>query len=178
MKINIILLALICIIAGTYTYWMSHSDKPVFTPINDQIKTTAEDYAIAPNFTYTALSSDESTLYALKGQKVIIHFWATWCAPCLVELPEIISYAAAHPDIKILAISSDENIDAITRFVGTKITKDLPNNFVIIHDPRKDITLDLFQTTKLPESFILDKNMAITRKIIGAFDAWNSESLF
>jgi thiol-disulfide isomerase/thioredoxin len=119
------------------------------------------------------LNGYKGSLHDHMGRTTLLHFWATWCAPCLVELPELIELASKQPNIVILAISTDQKTSEITRFIK-KTGKTIPKNFIIITDPDKSITQDHFQTFKLPETYILSPQLAIHKKIIGANDQWTS----
>ncbi len=116
-------------------------------------------------------SFDGQQLHDIQADKIIIHFWATWCAPCVVEFPELIALANQDTDVKILAFSSDRNQQSIDRFID-KYNLDIPDNFQIILDDKQTITRDLFSVFQLPESFIVDKNFILQNHIVGAYQGW------
>lgn len=119
---------------------------------------------------------NDDTLYNYKGQTVIIHFWASWCAPCVVEFPELIALANARNNVTILAFSSDRDQKMIDQFI-IRNQFILPDNFKIIHDKNQDITEDKFSVFALPESFILKPNMTLDDHIIGAYIGWGHLNL-
>jgi len=112
-------------------------------------------------------------LYDYKGQTIIIHFWASWCAPCVVEFPELIALANKRDDVTILAFSSDRNEKLIDRFLD-RHKFDIPDNFKIIFDEGQDITKDKFSVFRLPESFIVSPDMILDDHIVGAFTGWEN----
>lgn len=61
----------------------------------------------APDFTLQTLEGETVQLSSLKGQTVVLNFWATWCGPCRVEIPQFSSFADANPDIPVLGIATD-----------------------------------------------------------------------
>ena len=73
----------------------------------------------APDFTV----SDGTTSVHLanyRGKVVLLNFWATWCQPCLVELPSLLQLHHDQPNLVILAVSIDEDPDAYTRFIARR----------------------------------------------------------
>ena len=79
-------------------------------------------------------------------------------------------------DLTIIAVSTNANKADIVRFLK-KIKTPLPENFIIVWDEHKEIAQDLFQTIRLPETFILSPGLLLEEKIIGASDKWNSEAM-
>ena len=61
----------------------------------------------APDFTLQTLDGGAVQLSSLQGQTVVLNFWATWCGPCRVEIPQFASFAEANPDIPVLGIATD-----------------------------------------------------------------------
>lgn len=131
----------------------------------------------APDFNYQTIYGEQGFLYDHQGKKIILHFWATWCAPCIVEFPELIELGQKHPEkLEILAVSIDKNAKDIKKFLSqNKIS--LPKNIVMIHDPSQNITKNTYSVQKFPESFLLDINLHIQKRIIGANQNWASTKL-
>lgn len=93
---------------------------------------------------------------ALKGrQMVIIHLWASWCGPCVNEVPELIAYSNKNPDIKFVIISLDQNQDDIAKFL-----KSFPefnsDRYIKIWDD-SSVLSKFLDADRLPMSFILRK---------------------
>ena len=61
----------------------------------------------APDFALPDLDGQVVTLSALRGQTVVLNFWATWCGPCRVEIPTFSDFADAHPEIPVLGVAAD-----------------------------------------------------------------------
>ncbi len=70
----------------------------------------------APDFT---ISDGTTTVHlaSYRGRVVLLNFWATWCAPCVEEMPSLLELHHDRPDLAILAVSIDENPDAYSRFL-------------------------------------------------------------
>jgi thiol-disulfide isomerase/thioredoxin len=163
---NLIAALAVIIFAGLLTFGLNH-----------YFKTNKGDFFIlekgqaVPDFSFKTMDGETHTLYNFQGKKTIIHFWATWCAPCIVEFPELIAMANKNPDTIILAFSSDRNPAVIDRFFD-KHDFNIPANFKIIHDGDQSITEGKFSVFALPESFILNTNMTLEDHIVGAYMGW------
>ena len=72
--------------------------------------------AFAPDFSAPTLDGSLQ-LTKLRGQPAVINFWATWCAPCRVEMPELQAFHAAHPKIAVLAVNLGERRDLVVDWV-------------------------------------------------------------
>jgi peroxiredoxin len=111
-------------------------------------------------------SGDTVDVRDYRGQVVLLNLWATWCAPCLEEMPSMERlYEELGPEgLKVVAISIDQAIDAdaVRRW-----TDERGFRFTILHD-RSGRIQQTYQTTGTPESFVLDRNGVIVKKVIGA----------
>jgi len=123
----------------------------------------------APDFTV----SDGSTTVHLAGYQghiVLLNFWATWCAPCVEEMPSLLELHHERPDLAILAVSVDEDAFAYTRFL-------LRNHvdLITVRDPAEKAAR-LYHTDGWPETYIIDRKGIIRRKVVGPTD-WNSPEI-
>ena len=125
----------------------------------------------APDFRATDLSNDSvRTLADYRGQVVLLNIWATWCQPCRVEMPSMERlYQEFGPQgLKVVAISIDEvDADVIREFA-----RERGLTFQVLHDPTREIERT-YQTTGVPESFVLNRDGTIVRKVIGAAE-WDA----
>ena len=125
----------------------------------------------APAFEATDLRTNQPvTLADYRGQVVLINVWATWCAPCRLEMPsmERLHKKLAGTDFRILAVSIDEEgPETVMKFAN-----DLGVTFDILHD-RTGAIQQIYQTTGVPENFVVDKDGVIVKKVIGAAE-WDS----
>ena len=128
----------------------------------------------APPFEASTLDAQpvSRTLDDYRGKVVILNIWATWCGPCIVEMPtlEALHQAFKDTDLRIVAVSIDqaETDHAIREFVDR-----LGVTFEVVHDPEGDITRD-YQAMGYPATFVIGRDGIIRKKVIGAAD-WNSE---
>jgi peroxiredoxin len=126
----------------------------------------------APDFRAVDLASGDtvSLRERYRGYVTLLNIWATWCAPCRVEMPGMEqAYQALAPDgFRIAAVSIDEgNADDVRAF-----GQELGLSFDLLQD-RDTRVMQIYQTTGVPESFLLDRNGIIVKRIIGPHD-WNS----
>ncbi len=160
---NLILASCVVIFAAIVTFGLDH-----------YFKTNRGDFFVleqgqaVPDFTFETIDGDTYSLSDFSNQTILIHFWASWCAPCVVEFPELVELAKKRDNVTILAFSSDRTKAAIDRF----IEQDLPDNFKIIHDKDQTITEGKFSVFRLPETYILKPNMIMNRHIAGAYKGW------
>ena len=108
------------------------------------------------NFTLTDLNGKSWTLKDLKGQVVMVNFWATWCPPCQKEMPDLEALYNQYKDagFVILAISQDDETDEakVAPFIAEhKVT------YPIFLDPTAKMG-KLFEVNGIPKSFVYDRN--------------------
>ena len=118
----------------------------------------------APNFTLPDLDGKMINLADYKGKVVLLNIWATWCAPCVKEMPSMEKLYQELKDegLEILAVSIDETgSEAVRPFMEKHKL-----NFPALTDTEGK-TKTLYQTTGVPESFIIDRDGIIVEKIIG-----------
>jgi peroxiredoxin len=119
--------------------------------------------APAPDFTLKDLSGNDVALSNHKGHVVLINFWATWCGPCLVEMPAIERRYEALKDkgFVVLAVDDDEAITEVSAF-----THELDLTFPVLLDPGAMVN-DLYRVRGLPTSFVVDREGVIRQLHIG-----------
>ncbi len=119
---------------------------------------------------FTVQDSDHQvSLNQYRGQVVIVNFWATWCPPCTEELPSLMSMQdrLRSKGVVVLGVSIDVDEDAYHRFVKQRNV-----NFVTVRDP-KQIVAGMYGTSGWPESYIIDRQGVLRRKIVGPIN-WDS----
>ena len=121
----------------------------------------------APDFVLESLTGDSLSLRDLRGKVVFLHFWATWCPPCLVELPGLTRFVETLDTgtYALLAVCVDnENPARISEFLGGWGT-DVP----VFLDPGGELARK-YGTLRYPETYVLDREGVVCRKVIGAGD--------
>ncbi len=119
----------------------------------------------APDFTVQD-SQNKITLSQYRGQVVVLNFWATWCPPCVEEMPSLVEMQRRMKakGVTVLAVSVDVDEGAYKQFV-----KDHNVNLLTVRDPDQKSN-SLYGTAKFPETYIIDRNGVMRRKFIGAVD--------
>ena len=127
--------------------------------------------APAPEFSALTVPDSGSeavakTLASYRGKPVLLNIWATWCAPCRSEMPRIerLNRELGPEGLAIVAISIDNPgmTDAIREFRG-----EMELTFEILHDESGKIR-DTYQTSGVPETFLIDRQGVVRRRLIGA----------
>jgi peroxiredoxin len=129
-----------------------------------KIGTTAPDFTVSDGQKTVQLSQ-------LRGKPVLLNFWATWCPPCVQEVPALVQLQQQMGDkVTILAVSMDVDEDAYKSFTAKRMP-----GVLTVRDPDHKSSA-LYGTFAFPETFLIDKEGKIQRKFIGAVD-WNSPEM-
>jgi thiol-disulfide isomerase/thioredoxin len=108
-------------------------------------------------------------LAKLRGHVVVLNFWASWCPPCLEELPSLEAMQHELPQVQVLAVSTDEDRAAYQAFL-TQHHVDL----LTVQDAAQTSNA-LYGTFRYPETYIIDKQGVVRRKLIGPQDFSSAE---
>ncbi|WP_404406467.1 peroxiredoxin family protein [Jeotgalibacillus malaysiensis] len=169
----------------------------IISVINDQkerqeLKALQEEYAVAPADNDSAAPVESSgavkegnpvpavevttfdgetvNLRDYQGKKVILNFWATWCPPCIAEMPHMQEYyenEAQDQNVEILAVnltSKDNGMDRIGSFID-----DYGLTFPVLLDETGAMG-DEFQAFTIPTTYLIDEEGVIQRKLLGPMD--------
>ncbi|MDQ0200027.1 redoxin domain-containing protein [Neobacillus ginsengisoli] len=118
--------------------------------------------AKAPDFELKTLTGETVKLSTLKGKKVMLNFWATWCPPCKAEMPEMEKFSKqVGKDVVILAVNIDPQLD-VKGFVNKNgIT------FPVLLDTEDKVN-GMYQIISIPTTYFIDSNGIIQNKFTGA----------
>lgn len=126
---------------------------------------------LAPDFTLKDIDGKPYTLSNLRGSVVVINFWATWCAPCRVEIPDLSRIYTNYKDqdLVILGVSLDEaGTDQVRKFAANyKMT------YPVLHGTRTELARvnELYgPITAIPTTFIIDREGYIHTAFLGSRD--------
>ncbi len=124
---------------------------------------------LAPDFTVDD-GGQSLHLASYRGKVVVLNFWATWCQPCIEELPSLTALQRAMPSVQVLAVSTDDDPAAYKQFLT-----DHPIHLLTIEDTAQQSNA-LYGTHRFPETYIIDRHGIIRRKFIGAQN-WTSPEI-
>jgi peroxiredoxin len=122
---------------------------------------------LAPDFAVTDLAGRTVRLSGLRGKVVVLNLWATWCPPCVEEMPsmEKLWTTLGGDDLTVLAVSQDEDgRRAVEPFVQQS-----HYTFPIYLDPDRQVG-DRYGVWGYPETFVIDRNGYVVERVIGPRD--------
>lgn len=125
----------------------------------------------APDFELPDYAGRPVKLSSLRGQVVLLNFWATWCPTCVVEMPSMESLVKKMADqpFRLLAVSVDEDWPAVRKFFASG------TSLQVVLDKEKKVA-PMFGTEKFPETYIIDK-MGNIRFYVVSDRKWDSPEI-
>ncbi len=152
MKINSVLLVLMIALGLSFAGLVGYSLRD----------TSAREGAAAPEFAITSDSGEHLTTTSFGGKVLVLNFWATWCPPCIQEIPSLNQFQRrfAKDGVKVVAISIDKNPQKYKNFL---------EHFRVTFDTARDPSADVssrYGTFQIPESYII-KDGRVMRKFAG-----------
>lgn len=182
MKKNIGLLIVVLLVAvmiGTYVKQQIDKDREIETTSlgkeMDERKVGLSNGDTPPDFTLTSLDGKNVTLSELRGKKVVLNFWATWCPPCKAEMPHMQNYYeqyAKKDNVEIIAVNltseerdvtADAKIDSVMTF---RDSFELTFPILLDQDPKNSIGI-AYQILTIPTTYFIDSKGYIQRAIKG-----------
>ena len=154
---------------GTIGYIALFSQDTLITPSQkEKVKKALQDINKAPNFTLQALNDSSYTLSKMGGKVVLINFWATWCGPCRMEIPEFNElYENYHEKgLEILGISVSDNKKQLKNFA-----KSFAVDYPLLYGSARgmnNIMKDYGGVYAVPSSFLIGKDGSIIWSYPGA----------
>jgi peroxiredoxin len=108
----------------------------------------------APNFSLKSMSGEQMALADLKGQVVMVNFWATWCGPCRQEMPHLEALYERYSDLgfTLLGVNVEEDSSGAGKFLA-----ETPVSFPILFDPKSEVSA-LYEVVAMPSTVIIDRS--------------------
>ena len=118
----------------------------------------------SPDVRATTIDGDDFDLADLRGQWVLVNFFATWCVPCRIEHPELINWQQRHAaigDAAIVGVIFDDSLDAVRRF-----REEEGGEWPMLRDDDGRVAVD-FGVAGVPESYLISPEGIVVSKIVG-----------
>lgn len=161
--------ALVALLAGLI--WVN---RDRFTPLDAG--------SSAPDYTAVSLTGDTVALSSFTGDVVLLNVWATWCRPCIIEMPALqrLHEELGDEGLRVVAVSVDAPGGVIGAFGEPggdvrEFVERLRLSFMVLHDPSGGIQAP-YQVNGLPTTYVIDRSGRIRRKVLGAA-AWDEPPL-
>lgn len=162
---------------GVYDYYVSSNKVEEMkqegeissSSSNKGVKIGIQEGQAAPDFQLQTIDGNTMKLSDLKGKKVILNFWATWCPPCKAEIPHMQKFYSEQTNdkVEIVAVNvtnGEKNPNDVETFV-----KDNGLTFPILLDFTGEVG-QTYQAFTIPTSYMIDSKGVIQKKIIGPMD--------
>jgi peroxiredoxin len=131
---------------------------------------------MAPDFQLRDMDGHEITLSSFRGKVVVLNFWASWCAPCKEELPdlgELAQILKPYKDVALVTVSVDAGPNDVRDLLKTVLREDRPP-FPVLFDPNGEAAVGAkFGTNQFPETWMIDKRGVIRARFDGS-RAWSN----
>jgi len=124
---------------------------------------------IAPEFIMSD-AGQTVDINKLHGKIVVLNLWATWCAPCVEELPSLLALQKRMPQLAVVGVSTDQDPDVYHHFLLQHHV-----DLLTVRDADQKVNA-LYGTVLIPETYIIDRDGIIRRKFVGAQD-WTSPEI-
>lgn len=133
----------------------------VYDAVNEKVVVVGDE---APQFEIRTDQGATITRSSFGGKLLVLNFWATWCPPCIEEIPSLDQLQKQFKDsgLVVLGVSMDQNENAYKQFLArTKVA------FQTARDPGASISSS-YGTFKYPETYIIDSRGKVVEKVIGS----------
>lgn len=177
-NVTIIILLLAMVVWGVYDFSAKKqkTQKAIAQTTTEQVNNTAsksegglEIGNSAPDFTLQTIDGKSLKLSDLRGKKVLLNFFATWCPPCNGEMPDLETFYKENKnnDITVLSVTlttSEQETKNISKFISKYSL-----TFPVVLDKQGDIS-NVYQVINIPTSYFIDTKGVIREKMVGAMN--------
>ena len=156
--------------------WFKLGDNKSVNPnssheVLDQMETQG-----AFDFKLRDMNQKEYFLSQFKGKIIILNFWASWCNPCLEEFPSMVKLINEFKgEIVMLAVSNDSKEKEIRSFLKSFVKESKSPHLTVLWDKDR-VVAKKYKVTRLPETFILDQDLKLVRKVVGVANWYNDRT--
>jgi thiol-disulfide isomerase/thioredoxin len=185
MKSKILILSLIATIIGlTICYDLLLTPKEYEQEAYSSTmvsKLHPERWQLIPNVSFSTIQGENLSFKDFEGKVVLLNFWATWCPTCINDFPGMLQLAEKFREqLVIVAISNDDEkaaIDDFMKLYESKFKQRFERPYLFISwDKDKNITSNIFNTVRFPETIVISKDSKMVKKLIGEVK-WDSKEI-
>lgn len=171
---GIISVIFLAVLVGIFYSWKKGLDAGSDTSKISAINKMESDGI--PDFHAQTLAGQQISLKGTQAPIVIVHFWASWCGPCVEEIPSIVKLVdEMQGKIKVIAVSGDSSDEDVNKFL--KSFPEMKHQDIhIIVDKSQEIS-KLYDVDRLPESFIVNREFKLIKKIVGSTNWHTPDSI-
>lgn len=170
------------IIALALCYWLFTRPIGLFSGQKEEAKDSAQNIVVqvgsqAPDVTVQMEDKNLKKLSTFKGKTILLNFWATWCVPCVKEMPSLEKFAEQEKDhgIEVIAISVDDGWDKIHKLFKSINLKPVDKSVMHILRDEDGSAANTFHTNQFPETYLITRDFVIRKKYVGSMD-WMSSA--
>lgn len=129
---------------------------------DERFSVTRSTQTVAPPLTLERRDGAPVKLELYRGQVVVLHFWSTWCSPCVDELPDLLRFGdeLESSRVRVLAVSVDESWESIDTFFDQEVPKN------VVRASKEEVRM--FPGSTLPRSFFIDPQGVLAFEALGA----------
>ncbi|MCP3030103.1 redoxin domain-containing protein [Halobacillus sp. A1] len=135
-------------------------------PATDDPETGLDKGQLAPDFSLERLNGEETKLSDLRGKKVMLNFWATWCPPCRAEMPDMEKFHQ-NEDVEILAVNLTETESSVGDV--EEFADEFGLSFQILKDKNSEVST-IYEVNPVPTSVFIDEEGKIQSVMLGAMN--------
>ena len=158
---------LVCLLvaAGAGYYWLNSAEKVDVSKSNKNTATNVT--TTAPNLNLTTLDGKKVTLADIKGKPIFLNFWATWCPPCVAEMPFINELYPEYKDkvnFVMVSVDSADTKDKVVKFITD-------NRFTLpIYTAEQGELYKTYNVQGIPTTYIINSKGNILQKHVGGMN--------
>lgn len=131
--------------------------------------------AVEFDFSIFKNPQEKYSLSSFKDKIIIINFWASWCSPCVEEIPSLIRLVEKYKgEIVLVAVSTDSNEADVSSFLKSFPGLNNPHIKIVL-DSNNEISKK-YLISRMPESYIFSKNLKFQKKIVGSIDWFSNDA--
>ncbi len=165
--IVLLVFSLLGVGAAALVIGVSNAQLTNSTANNTPVRRVLRENTPAPDFTLTTLEGANIKLSDYQGRRIMLNFWASWCAPCLAETPDLVSaynnlLKQGESDILFVGIGVNDDIQNLRKFAENNRVP-----YLIVHDPTS-VVADAYGVIAMPITVFIDEKGLVYRKFIGA----------